>query len=54
MCKIKNNEKDFRGGTVISGGRSLQSNINAGSMCGPDPLLLLAIIDFGWPWTQRR
>jgi len=54
MCKNKNNEKDFIGGTVISGGPSLQRNLNAGSKCGPHPLLLLARIDFGWPRTQRR
>jgi hypothetical protein len=54
MCKIKNNEKDFVGGAAISGGRSLQSNLNAGSKCGPHPLLLFARFDFGWPWTQRR
>jgi len=54
MCKIKNNEKDFVGGAVISGGRSLQRNLNARSKCGPQPLLLLARIDFGWTRTQRR
>jgi hypothetical protein len=51
MRKIKNNEKDYIGGAVISGGRSLQRNLIAGSKCGPYPLLLLARIDFGWPRT---
>jgi hypothetical protein len=46
MCKIKN-ENYFVEGTVISGGRSLLRNLNAGSKCGPHSPLFLAIIYFG-------
>jgi hypothetical protein len=33
MCKIKNNERNFIGETVIPRSLSLRSNLNAGSKC---------------------